>query len=86
MNTGSLSPAVPLSLTVLTPHGPETETIAFAREMELLPMKIEDMFLVLVESRFPIQVTHFAQTAKQLLGDYTKRWENFVPYFNEKKK
>ena len=69
-----------------TPHGPETETIAFAREMELTPMKIGEMFLVLVESRFQIQVTPFAQSAKQLLHDYTKRWETFVPYFNEQQK
>ena len=69
-----------------TPHGPETETIAVAREMEAVPMKIDDMFLVLVESRFPIQVTQFAQSAAQLLRDYTKRWESFVPYFDEKKR
>ena len=69
-----------------TPHGPETETIAVHREIELSPIKIEDMFLVLVESRFPIQVTQFAQSAKQILRDYTKRWDNFVPYFDEKKK
>ena len=49
-------------------------------------MKIDDMFLVLIESRFPIQVTQFAQSAKQLLRDYTKRWESFVPYFDETKK
>lgn len=49
-------------------------------------MKIEDMFLVLIESRFQIQVTPFAQSAKQLLHDYTKRWETFVPYFNEQTK
>lgn len=66
-----------------TPHGPETETVALFREMELGPMKIEDMFLVLIESRFQIQVTPFAQSAQQLLHDYTKRWESFVPYFNE---
>jgi homogentisate 1,2-dioxygenase len=54
--------------------------------MELMPVKIEDMLLVLVESRFPIQVTQFAQAAKQILRDYTKRWESFVPYFDEKKK
>lgn len=83
---GFLEPGSTTLTNNFTPHGPETETVAFAREMELLPMKIEDMFLVLVESRFPIQVTQFAQTAKQLLGDYTKRWESFVPYFNEKKK
>ena len=69
-----------------TPHGPETETIAVHRETELVPMKIDDMFLVLIESRFPIQVTQFAQSAKQLLRDYTKRWESFVPYFDETKK
>lgn len=69
-----------------TPHGPETETIAVHREMELVPIKIEDMLLVLIESRFPIQVTQFAQSAKQILRDYTKRWEKFVPYFDESRK
>ena len=64
-----------------TEHGPETETIAFGREMPLDPMKVDDMLLVLVESRFPVQVTEFAETAVEAVRDYTDRWKGFEPFF-----
>ena len=64
-----------------TEHGPETETLAVAREMALAPVKVDDMLLVLIESRFPVQVTDFAETASEMVRDYTDRWKGFEPYF-----
>ncbi|MEJ2459081.1 MAG: homogentisate 1,2-dioxygenase [Novosphingobium sp.] len=65
-----------------TPHGPETETTAVAREMPDDPMRLDEQLFVLFETRFPLQVTPFAENAGELMGeDYTSRWDNFTPYF-----
>lgn len=67
-----------------TPHGPETETLAFAREMPDDPIKLDEQLFVLFETRFPLQVTPFAENATELMGEkYTSRWDNFTPYFKK---
>jgi homogentisate 1,2-dioxygenase len=66
-----------------TEHGPETETVAVAREMPLDPVKMDDILLVLIESRFPVQVTELAETAVEAVRDYTDRWKGFEPYFRK---
>jgi homogentisate 1,2-dioxygenase len=80
---GGLEPGSTTMTNNWTPHGPETKTVEAGRNQELVPVKVEDMLLVLFESRFPIQVTQFGETATQLLRDYTARWDNFEPYFKK---
>lgn len=45
-----------------TPHGPATAVLEMAREAALAPQRIDDQKILLVESRFPFQVTGFAET------------------------
>ncbi|WP_144097442.1 homogentisate 1,2-dioxygenase [Croceicoccus sediminis] len=67
-----------------TPHGPETETVAVAREMPDDPMRLDEQLFLLFETRFPLQVTPFAENAAELMGDdYTSRWDDFTPYFDK---
>ena len=67
-----------------TPHGPETETLAFGREMPLDPIRLDEQLFLLFETRFPLQVTPFAENAAELMGEsYTSRWDGFTPYFKK---
>jgi homogentisate 1,2-dioxygenase len=64
-----------------TAHGPETEAVEIFREGEQPPMKVEDQLLVLFESRFPIQITHFAASVLPTIDDYRQQWNGFKKRF-----
>ena len=64
-----------------TAHGPETEAVEIFREGEQPPVKVDDQLLVLFESRFPIQITHFAASVLPTIDDYRQQWNGFKKRF-----
>lgn len=64
-----------------TPHGPGTETLEMAREARLAPTKVEHQTILLLESRFPMQLTDFAETVMPQVRDYARQWDGFAKRF-----
>lgn len=64
-----------------TPHGPGTRTLEMARAMELSPQKVEDQKILLLESRFPMQLTRFAEHVMPQVSNYAAQWEGFFKRF-----
>lgn len=59
-------------------HGPDAETYAKATQADLKPNKIDGTMAFMFESRYPYQVTDFAQGAL-LQKDYWKCWQGLKP-------
>lgn len=66
-----------------TPHGPDTETLEVFREGYQPPIKIDDMLVMVFESRFPIQITDFAASVLPGVSDYARQWDGFRKRFNQ---
>jgi len=64
-----------------TPHGPGTQTLETAREANLSPQKIEDQKILLLESRFPMQITNFAEAVMPQVSNYADQWDGFTKRF-----
>lgn len=64
-----------------TPHGPGTQLWEMGREAELSPKKIEDQKILLIESRFPMQTTEFAETLMPQATTFAKQWDGFTKHF-----
>lgn len=63
-----------------TPHGPGTQVWEMGREAELSPKKIENQKVLLIETRFPLQTTAFAETLMPK-ANYATQWDGFVKQF-----
>jgi homogentisate 1,2-dioxygenase len=47
----------------------------------LSPQKIEDQKILLLESRFPMQITKFAETVMPQATTFVKQWDGFTKRF-----
>ena len=63
------------------PHGPATALLEKGREARLDPQKIEDQKILLFESRFPMQITNFAETVMPQVPSYADQWGGFTKRF-----
>lgn len=63
-----------------TPHGPGTQLWEMGREAPALPMKIDTQKILLIESRFPMQTTQFAETGLAKVA-HAKQWDGFIKRF-----
>lgn len=72
---GSLAPGSMTMTGAWVPHGPEVDVYEFGRSEEQVPVKAEDMLLMVIESRFPMQVSPFGEAANELIADYGRNWE-----------
>ena len=64
-----------------SPHGPGTKLLEVGREAESSPQKIEDQKILLFESRFPMQITKFAETVMPQVSNFTDQWGGFTKRF-----
>ena len=82
---GEFGKDIPAGTTALnngwTPHGPSVAVLEMAREAELKPQKVDHQKILLVESRFPVQLTTFAETIMPEIADYADQWNGFVKRF-----
>jgi homogentisate 1,2-dioxygenase len=82
---GEFGKDIPAGTTALnngwTPHGPSAAVLEMAREAELKPQKVDHQKILLVESRFPVQLTTFAETVMPEIADYADHWNGFVKRF-----
>jgi homogentisate 1,2-dioxygenase len=64
-----------------SPHGPGTRLLEMGREAESSPQKIEDQKILLLESRFPMQITKFAETVMPRVSNFADQWGGFTKRF-----
>lgn len=64
-----------------TPHGPDTRTLELAREAELLPQKVEDTMVFMLETRFPLEMASGAMAAPQRQTNCADGWAGFTSRF-----
>jgi homogentisate 1,2-dioxygenase len=63
------------------PHGPDTETVVAAREAELIPQKIEDALIFMLETRFPLEMSAAALDTNNRQLNCTDGWAGFKKRF-----
>jgi homogentisate 1,2-dioxygenase len=64
------------------PHGPDPETFEMASNAKLEPQPPVDHLSFMFETRYPIQLTRFAQEAPELLTD-RQQWDGFKTNFRK---
>jgi homogentisate 1,2-dioxygenase len=64
-----------------TAHGPDVRTFDAAREAPLMPQKIEDALIFMLETRYPLQMAPAAMEAEFRLGDSAQGWAGFTKRF-----
>lgn len=60
-------------------HGPDTKTVAKAREDTLKPVKVKNTLAFMFESRYPYQITEFALNTDLRERDYLACWQGLTP-------
>lgn len=64
-----------------TPHGPDTRTLEIGREAELVPQKVDDTMVFMLETRFPLEMASGAMAAPQRQINCADGWAGFVKRF-----
>ncbi len=80
---GGLEPGSTTLTNSYTPHGPDAETQGTLRDAVLGPMKVEDQLMLLFETRFPVQITDFANSVLPAVEGYSKQWDGIPKRFGQ---
>lgn len=64
-----------------TPHGPDTQTLENARVADLVPQKVDDTMVFMLETRFPLEMASGAMAAPQRQQDCSDGWAGFTKRF-----
>lgn len=63
------------------PHGPDIDEMVLGRTAPEDPFRLENFYIAIVESRFPMMISPFARSAKEMISDYTKNWAGYEKTF-----